>query len=214
MPGEDRARVLLIDDHALIREGLKRAIDNSSDFEVAAEASSLSEARSRLARTPVDVVIVDVRLTDGNGLTLVRELVAGQPALAVVVLTMYAGDAQVLDAREAGASAFVSKDAPTTAVLEAARKALDAPRVFTADGVTALSKRTANRHFGRLTPRELEVLELLVAGDGVGPIARRLFISESTTKTHIANIYGKLGAANRAQAVAVALREGIVALNE
>jgi DNA-binding NarL/FixJ family response regulator len=204
------ARVALVDDHALIREGIRRAIDRCEDFVVAAEAAGLDEARAVLRRNDVDVLIVDVRLGDGNGLDLVRQMAHERPELAIVVLTMYAGDGQVLDARDAGASAFVSKDEPTTVLLDAARAALQHPRSFSAPGLPDVLARVADGSVPRLTGRETEVLSLLVEGYSVAAISRRLFISESTTKTHIGNIYTKLGAANRAQAVATALREGLV----
>jgi DNA-binding NarL/FixJ family response regulator len=202
--------VVLVDDHALIRDGLRRAIDRCDDLTVAAEAAGLDEARAVMHRHKPDVLVVDVRLADGNGLDLVREMAEQRPELAIVVLTMYAGDGQVLDARDAGASAFVTKDEPSHVVLDVARAALLSPRSFQSPGLPAVLARVADGSVPRLTSREVEVLSLLVEGFSVAAISRRLYISESTTKTHVSNIYTKLGAANRAQAVATALREGLV----
>ena len=202
--------MLLVDDHALVRDGIRRALEQSGEFRVLAEASSLDEARECLAEFQPDLVVVDIRLTDGNGLDLVRELSKDRPATGTVVITMYAGDNQMLEAQEAGASAYVTKDAPSADVLEAVRAAARNPQGFAADGWDEVQERVAGRSAPRLTRREHEVLELLVAGMGVSAISRRLYISESTTKTHVANIYAKLGAANRAQAVATALSEGLV----
>jgi DNA-binding NarL/FixJ family response regulator len=200
----------LVDDHALIREGLRRALERSGEFAVVGESGTLAEARARLSRDAPDVLVVDLRLPDGDGLDLVRDVVRSNPGLGVVVLSMYGGDDQLLAAMDAGASAFVSKDAPVSRVVAAARRAAQAPRTFSADGLDdALSRRD---RFQRpvLTPREQEVLDLLAEGLGIAGISRRLFISESTTKTHVSKIYDKLGAANRAQAIMAAMRLGLI----
>jgi DNA-binding NarL/FixJ family response regulator len=210
---DKRTRVLIVDDHALIREGLRRALERSGDFEVMAEAASLAEARAVLHRHTVEVLLLDIRLSDGSGLDLAKEVSRSCPETAIVVLTMYSGDNQVLDARASGASAFVTKDTPTSDVVKIARRAREAPRDFTAPGLADVLQRAAGHVLPRLTSRESQVLELLVAGHGVAAISRRLYISESTTKTHVANIYTKLGAVNRAQAVATAIREQLVGLD-
>jgi DNA-binding NarL/FixJ family response regulator len=200
----------LVDDHALIREGLRRALERTGHFVVVGESGTLEEARARIRRRPPDVVIVDVKLPDGDGLDLVRELVAQYPSMAVVVVTMYGGDDQLLAAMEAGASAFASKDAPVSQVVDGALQAVAEPRVFHADGLEhALSRRQHNKK-PSLTPREREVLDLLAAGLGVADISRRLFISDSTTKTHVSKIYDKVGATNRTQALMAAMRLGLV----
>lgn len=204
------AAVLLVDDHTLIRDGLRRGLEGSGEFVVVAEAATLSEGRERFRRFRPDVVVVDVRLTDGNGLELVREITKSDPRVGTVVITMYAGDTQMVEARNAGASAFVTKDAPTTDVLAAVRSALSQPDGFAAQGWDAVHARQSGQSTARLTSRETEVLTLLVSGLSISGISRRLFVSESTAKTHVANIYAKLGAANRAQAVATALRDGLV----
>ena len=131
--------------------------------------------------------------------------------MGVVVLTMYAGDDKLFAALDAGASAFVGKDAPAEEVVAAARHAAVNPRAFTARDLADAMQRRMNAPSGpKLSPREREVLELLVDGLAISQISRRLFISESTAKTHVANIYEKLGAGNRAQAVMAAVRLGLV----
>jgi DNA-binding NarL/FixJ family response regulator len=203
-------RVLLVDDHELIRQGLRRALEREPDFEVAGEAGSVAEAMSRIQDASPDVVIFDVRLPDGSGIDAVRQTRAAHPTLGLVVLTMYAGDDQLFAALDAGASAFVPKDAPAEEVLAAARQAARAPRSFTAPGLGDAMKRRITPSGPQLTPREREVLNLLAEGFGVAQISRRLFISESTTKTHISKLYEKLGAGNRAQAIMAALRMGLI----
>jgi DNA-binding NarL/FixJ family response regulator len=203
--------VLLVDDHELIRQGLARAFERTPDFTVAGEAGSVDEGASLAGALEPDVVVTDVRLPDGTGLDLVRRLRAHRPELGIVVLTMYAGDEQLFGALEAGASAFVSKDSPSDDVVAAARHASVSPRSFAAADLADAMRRRLSPTGPQLSPRESEVLELLADGLGVAAIARQLFVSESTAKTHISKIYEKLGAANRAQAISIAMRSGLLA---
>lgn len=203
-------RVVLVDDHELIRQGLRRAFERTEDFEVVAEAGSVAEANRIVAATRPDVVVLDVRLPDGTGLDLARQLRKATPNVGIVVLTMYAGDEQLFGALDAGASAFVAKDAPSDDVVAAARHAAASPRSFTAADLSAAMQRRMNPSRPQLSPREREVLGLLADGLGVAQISRRLYISESTTKTHISKLYEKLGAGNRAQALMTALRAGLI----
>ena len=189
--------VLLVDDHELIREGLRRAFEREDDVQVVGEAASVAEGIAMGRKTEPTVAIVDLRLPDGSGLE--------------IVLTMYAGDNQLFDALEAGASAFVPKSAPAEEIVAAARHAASAPRSFTAADLADALKRRTTPQGPQLSPREAEVLQLLAEGLGVSQISRQLFISDSTTKTHISKLYDKLGAGNRAQALMTALRLGLLA---
>lgn len=202
--------VVLVDDHDLIRQGLARAFERHSDFRVVGEAGSVAEGLELVGRTSPRVVVTDVRLPDGTGLDLVRKLRQLDPEIGLVVLTMYAGDEQLFEALEAGASAFVAKDAPSDDVVAAARHATVSPRSFTAANLADAMRRRMSPSGPQLSPREAEVLRLLAEGLGVAAIAKRLFVSESTAKTHISKIYEKLGAANRAQAIMGALRAGLL----
>jgi DNA-binding NarL/FixJ family response regulator len=202
--------VLLVDDHELIRQGLSRAFERSPDFTVAGEAANVAEG-IRLARElKPSVVVTDVRMPDGTGLDLTRELRTHDQTVGIVILTMYAGDEQLFGALEAGASAFVSKDAPSEDVLAAARHACVSPRSFAAADLAGAMQRRLSPSGPQLSQRETEVLHLLAEGLGVAGIARRLYVSESTAKTHISKIYEKLGAANRAQAIMLAIRSGLL----
>ncbi len=203
-------RVVLVDDHQLIREGLRRAFDRAADFEVAGEAGSVAEARMMIDAVRPDVVIIDVKLPDGSGLDSTRDLRGDYPEMGIVVLTMYAGDEQLFGALDAGASAFVPKDAPAEDVVVAARHAASSPRSFTAPDLAEAMRRRMSPSGPQLSPREKEVLDLLSEGLGVSQISRRLFISDSTTKTHISKLYEKLGAGNRAQAIMAALKLGLI----
>ncbi|HET7901896.1 MAG TPA: response regulator transcription factor [Candidatus Nanopelagicales bacterium] len=206
--------VLLVDDHELIRQGLRRAFERDGDFEIAGEAGSLSDARRLLTLMSPDVVILDVRLPDGNGLEACRKVRADNPEIGIVILTMYAGDDQLFEALEAGASAFVPKNAPSEDVVAAARHAASSPRSFTANDLNEAMKRRLSPSGPQLSPREREVLGLLADGLGVAQISRQLYISESTTKTHISKLYEKLGAGNRAQALMTALKLGLLKRDE
>lgn len=202
--------VLLVDDHELIRQGLARAFERTDDFTVAGEAASVAEGIELAERLRPHVVVTDVRLPDGSGLDLVRKLRAGSEDVGLVVLTMYAGDEQLFGALEAGASSFVTKDAPSDDVVAAARHAIISPRSFTAADLAGAMQRRLDPSTPRLSARETEVIRLLAEGLGVAAISRTLFVSESTAKTHISRIYEKLGAANRAQAIMIAIRSGFL----
>lgn len=203
-------RVLLVDDHDLIRQGLRRAFEREADFTVVGEAASVSEGLASATHFDPDVLIVDVRLPDGSGLDIVKQVRASRPSVGIVVLTMYAGDDQLFGALEAGASAFVAKDSPAEEVVLAARHAAAAPGSFSAKDLAGAMQRRLAPSGPQLSPREREVLSLLAEGHGVAGISKLLFISESTTKTHISKLYEKLGAGNRAQAIMTAIRLGLI----
>lgn len=202
--------VVLVDDHELIRQGLRRAFERADDFSVIGEASSSAQALETVAAAPPDVVVLDVRLPDGSGLEVARKLRENHPAMGIVILTMYAGDDQLFGALEAGASAFVPKDSPAEDVIAAARHAAVSPRAFTAKDLAGAMQRRLSPSGPQLSPREREVLGLLADGLGVAAISKKLYISESTTKTHISKVYEKLGAGNRAQALMTAMRLGLI----
>ena len=202
--------VLLVDDHELIREGLRRALEREADVEVVAEAASVAEGIAMGRKDDPTVAIVDLRLPDGSGLEVVRALREQSADMGIVVLTMYAGDNQLFDALDAGASAFVPKSAPAEEIVAAARHAASSPRSFTSADLADAMKRRTSPQGPQLSPREREVLQLLADGMGVSQISRQLFISDSTTKTHISKLYDKLGAGNRAQALMTALRLGLL----
>lgn len=206
--------VLLIDDHELIRQGLAGAFSHADGFEVSGQAGSVAEGLTAARALLPDVVVVDLGLPDGSGLDVIRALRAERDDVGLVVLTMYAGDEQLFAAMDAGASAFVGKDAPTSTVISSARQAAVTPLTFACHGLSDALVRRMNSTVPRLSAREQQVLDLLAEGLGVSAIAAQLFLSESTTKTHIARIYEKFGAANRAQALVTAMRLGLIsALN-
>jgi DNA-binding NarL/FixJ family response regulator len=204
-------RVMLVDDHQLVRQAVGRAVDSEPDLDVVAHAGTLAEGAALLHLERPDVLVVDVSLPDGNGLELVRTARETLPTAGIVVLTMHADDETLLRALEAGASALVLKSSTLDSVVDAVRRSASSPDVFAAAGLAAAMRRREDRHHTRLTPREGEVLTLLKDGLSIGQVARRLYMSESTVKTHVAKIYDKLGATNRAQALMAAIRQGLVA---
>lgn len=201
--------VVLVDDHELIRQGLRRHFERDGAFVVVGEAATGAEAERVVRELTPDVVILDLGLPDKHGLEVTKSLRRDHPTLGIVILTMYAGDDQVLGALEAGASAFIPKSAPANEVLAAARHAAEAPGTFSAADLAGVLRRAAD-HRVLLTPREKDVLLLLAEGLAVAAIAKQLYISPSTTKSHIARLYEKLEAGNRAQAMVNAMRLGLL----
>jgi DNA-binding NarL/FixJ family response regulator len=202
--------VLLIDDHQLIRQGLAGAFEQADGFEVAGQAGTVEDGITQARALTPGVVVTDVQLPDGSGFDVVRALRKERKDIGLVVLTMYAGDEQLFAAMDAGASGFVGKDAPTSSVVSAARQAAVAPLTFTCTGLAEAMLRRMSSGTPRLSDRERQVLDLLADGLGVSAIAGKLYLSESTAKSHIGRIYDKLGAANRAQALVTAMRTGLI----
>jgi DNA-binding NarL/FixJ family response regulator len=206
-------RLLIADDHPVVRDGLSGMFAADSGFEVLGEAGDGAEA-VRLARAlRPDVILMDLRMPEMDGVTAIAELARHGVTARVLVLTTYDTDSHVLPAIEAGATGYLLKDAPRTELLRAVRAA--------ARGEAVLSPSVASRLMGRvrapaagsdgpLSQRELEVLELVAAGTTNREAAARLFISEATVKTHLLHIYAKLGVGDRAAAVAEAFNRGLL----
>ena len=206
----DKVTVLLVDDHELIRNGLGAVLDLEPDLEVVATAGSVAEGIQRSAEFRPDVVITDLQMQDGTGLDVVRTLRKQSDKVGLIVLTMHSGDEQIFAAMQAGASGFVGKDAPSTEVIKAARHAAVSPKAFVCAGLVGAMMRRQSAESTALTEREHDVLLLLAEGLNAAAIGQKLYLSESTNKSHIARIYQKLGAANRAQALVTAMRIGLL----
>lgn len=199
--------VLLIDDHQVVRDGLRMALQ-SEGFNVIGEAATKNEAFAQIAHKDPHVIVVDLNLPDGSGLELIAWARHVSPSIGIVVLTLNDDDAHLLACLDAGASAYVLKSDPVREVIAAVSHAYTSPLSFSGKGLSAAMSRKENG-FG-LTPRELEVLALLPKGMMSVQIATELFISEATVKTHLSSIYRKLSVANRSQAVALAIKHGLV----
>ena len=199
-------KVLLVDDHALIRSGVEAALAQKN-FEVVAEASSVSQGLAMLNTHKPEITLIDINLGSGSGIDLIKQAKKDGTSSKFVVLTMH-DDNQTLElAKAAGAVAFITKSAPTDRLLEVVQSvAAGVDRFLKAGEINTLPER---RDFD-LTPRELEVLSLLPSGATANAIGGLLFLTEATIKTHLANLYRKLGAANRAQAVSIGIENKLI----
>jgi DNA-binding NarL/FixJ family response regulator len=203
-------RLAIVDNHTLVRYGLRELVSLQPDIEVVADCASVAEATRKLSLVQPDVVTLAVSMPDGDGLRLARELRDGRPDLGIVILTGRDEDDVLFRALETGASAFVAKSAPVEEVLAAVRHSAVAASSFTASGLaTALTRRREAGDRLLLSAREMEVLSLLRDGLSVPAIARQMYISYSTAKTYVARLYQKLGATNRAQALMAAVEYGM-----
>lgn len=203
-------QVLIVDDHELVREGLVGAFTRDEGTEVLASVGTVADAVAAYGRSRPDVIVTDLQLQDGTGLDIIRQIRQHDETVGLVVVTMHAGDEQIFAAMEAGASAFVGKDAPAAEVVRAARHAALSPRSFLCSALAGAMMRRMSAESTRLSTREHDVLLLLADGANAAAIGRRLYMSESTVKSHIARIYQKLGAQNRAQALVKAMRIGLL----
>lgn len=201
-----RKKVLIIDDHEVVRNGIKSVLELRNTFEVF-EAASKLEAQAQIAKINPDAIVVDINLPDGNGLEIVSWARSISSILAIVVLTFNENDEFVLTSLQAGASAFVNKSAPITDLIAALDHALIAPTAFSAKELAGAMSRKHER-FG-LSQRELQILTVLHRGDPTKLLAASLFISETTLKTHLSTIYRKLQVKNRVQAIAKARAAGL-----
>ncbi|NCD21002.1 MAG: response regulator transcription factor [Actinobacteria bacterium] len=221
-PAEARIAVAVVDDQHLVRSGLAMLINSQPDLTVVAEAASGTEAVSSPAVRGADVVLMDVRMPQMDGIEATRRLLAGGAGPRVVVLTTFDVDEYALHAIEAGASGFLLKDAPPEELLAAIRTVHRGDAVIAPSTTRRLldhlapTLRQRNHADARevaavesLTPRERQVLALIARGDSNQEIAAELFLSEATVKTHVGRILAKLGARDRVQAVVTAYRTGI-----
>ncbi|MEV4076059.1 response regulator [Nonomuraea fuscirosea] len=203
-------RLLVVDDHPVVRDGLSSMFAREPDFEVVGEAGDGAEA-VRLARSlRPDVILMDLRMPGTDGLGAMRELAQDGGGARVLVLTTYDTDSHVLPAIEAGATGYLLKDAPRDELLRAVRATARGEAVLAPSAAALLMSRVRSSATGPLSPRELEVLRLVAAGATNREAAAKLFVTEATVKSHLLNIYGKLGVGDRAAAVTEAFNRGLL----
>ncbi|WDZ85531.1 response regulator [Micromonospora cathayae] len=210
MSTTEPVRLLIVDDHPVVRDGLRGIFDGDPGLTVVGAAADGAEALAMVPSVQPDVVLMDLRMPGMDGITATRRLVRAHPTVRVLVLTTYDTDADVLPAIQAGATGYLLKDAPREELTRAVRAA--------ARGESVLSPTVAARLMGRLrgpgheppSQRELEVLNLVARGLSNREIAARLFVSEATVKTHLLHLYAKLGVNDRAAAVATGYDRGLL----
>ncbi len=203
-------RVLLVDDHPIVRAGLRALFAEDPAVEVVAEAATGEEAVALARHLRPDVVLCDLRLGDGmDGVRATAALRALDPSPAVLILTTFDRDAEVLGAVEAGACGYLLKDAPPEQIAAAIRRASAGELVLSPELAARVRRVRRSPHLA-LTDREREVLGLLGAGASNREIARTLFVTEATVKTHLVHVFEKLGVDSRSRAVAVARQTGIL----
>jgi len=202
-------RVLVVDDHPVVRAGLVGLLDGEGEIAVVGQAEGGAQAVSLARDLEPDVVLMDLRMPGLDGAAATAQILAERPTTRVVVLTTFETDADILRAVEAGASGYLLKDTPHAELLAAVRAA--------ARGETVLAPPVAQRLLSelrsggeRLTPREVEVLGAVARGLSNAQVGAELFISEATVKTHLLRIFAKLGVDDRTRAVTVALERGIL----
>ncbi|MGY1914537.1 response regulator [Blastococcus sp. SYSU DS0973] len=210
MSGGTGIRVVVVDDHPVVRGGLVGWLDAQPDLHVVGEAGDGAEALAQVAEQEPDVVLMDLRMPRMDGVTAIVRLAAAHPAVRVLVLTTYDTDADIVRAVEAGATGYLLKDTPLPQLAEAVRAA--------ARGETVLAPPVAARLVSRMrapavdapTARELEVLGGVARGLTNAEIGRQLFIGEATVKTHLLRVFAKLGVDDRTRAVLVAVERGLL----
>ena len=199
-------KVIIIDDHALIRSGLTDAL-TSAGFNVIAEAASKSEALAVLNKLTPDFCIVDLNLGDGNGVEIIQAMKNQTVQTKYVVLTMNDDQTNLEMAKNSGASAYVLKSSPINELIELLHSFTEGRERFKVVGM--INKPLSTKDFG-LTAKELEVLQLLGTGATASVMGKQLFLTEATVKTHLAAIYRKLSASNRAQALSIAITNNLI----
>ena len=209
-------RLMMVDDHPVVRAGLRALLEADAELEVVADVGSGDEALQALDRLVTtgegvpDLVLMDLNLGDGSGgIETTRRLRTQHPDVQVLAVTTFDAEADVVGALEAGASGYVLKDAPTEALLDAVREAAAGRSVLSPEVQQLLVRRMAEPRTA-LSPRETEILEVLATGATNREAAKRLFISESTVKTHLVHLYEKLGVESRTAALRVARERRLI----
>jgi DNA-binding NarL/FixJ family response regulator len=207
--------VVVVDDQALFRAGLARLLDEDSRVTVVGQAGDGAEALKVVAKTKPDVVLMDIKMPNMDGIEATRQIVAQFPGVHVLVLTTFEADNHVIQALKAGASGYVLKDSLSDSIVSSIVAVMAGERVM----ASAVANRvlemltgttTPKEFYDGLTSREVEILKLLASGMANKQIAFRLKISEKTVRNHVSNMYEKLGIYDRAQAVLYAVKKGLV----
>lgn len=205
-------RILVTDDHPVVRAGLSGMLSGEPDFEVVGEAQNGKEAVAFVGERKPDVVLMDLRMPEMDGVTATQHIKSNYPDVHILVLTTYESDADILRAIETGATGYLLKDTPREELFGAIRMVAQGQSPL-APGVAArLMQRVRNPEEEGLSTREIEVLELVAHGTSNKEIAKQLWVSETTVKSHMLHIFDKLSVTDRTAAVTEALKRGIIRL--
>jgi len=200
-------RILSVDDHPLLREGIAAVINSQQDMRVIADAASAKDAIEQFRKHKPDVTLMDLRLPDKSGIDTMISIRTEFPEARIIMLTTFEGDVEIQRALEAGARAYLLKNMPPKELVEVIRHVHAGKKRIPPQLAAQLAEHMSDE---ALTSREIEVLRQIAEGNRNRDIGEKLFITEETVKVHIKNIMGKLGASDRTQAVAIAIRRGII----
>jgi DNA-binding NarL/FixJ family response regulator len=203
-------RILLVDDHPVVRHGLRGMLDAEPDLSVVGEASSGPSGVSAAVEHRPDIVLMDLRMPDGDGVSATEQILARVPGVRVMVLTTYESDRDILRAIEAGACGYLLKDASPAELADAVRAAARGETVLAPSVASTLVRQVREPAPPALSAREAEVLRLVAQGLTNADIGKQLFISEATVKTHLLRVFNKLDVADRTAAVTTAMRHGLL----
>jgi DNA-binding NarL/FixJ family response regulator len=205
-------RLLIADDHPVVRDGLRDMLSSQPDFEVIAEAKNGAEAVALADRLKPHVVLTDLAMPQMDGVTAITQIKAQHPDIHILVLTSYDSDSDILPAIEAGAIGYLLKDSPREELYGAIRAAAQGRPLLTSAVAARLMERMRGSTEEALSAREIEVLKLVARGANNKEIANQLYVTEATVKSHLIRIYGKLNVADRTAAVVKAMELGILRL--
>ena len=205
----EQIRVLIVDDHPLLSEGLGTVIESQPDMLPVGQASSGREAIQRFAECRPDVTLMDLRLPDMSGIDAMVTIRSNFPQARVIILTTFAGDAEIHRALEAGARAYLLKTMPANELMDVIRQIHAGKKKVPSEIAASLAEHYSDEH---LTSREVDILRQLAGGNRNRDIAEKLFIAEETVKAHLKHILEKLHANDRTQAVSIGVRRGIIQL--
>jgi DNA-binding NarL/FixJ family response regulator len=204
-------RVFLLDDHQIVREGVRRLLEADGDLEVVGEAATAAEALARIEASRPDVAVLDVRLPDGDGISVCREIRSRHPEVACLMLTSFADDEALAQAVMAGAGGYVLKQIQGNELVSSVRAVASGHSLIDAATTRRVLDQLQRSHqesqgLERLTPREGEILELIAAGKTNRQIGEELYLAEKTVKNYVSNLLAKLGMGRRSEAAAYAAR--------